>query len=84
MLNASLGTAGTFWVYAGVCALGFFGVKRWLPETKGKKLEEIDGFWTKLAYGPIWVAAKHSRATCVSSNDCCQRSDSSSPWNVRA
>jgi hypothetical protein len=46
MLNASLGTAGTFWVYAGVCALGFFGVKRWLPETKGKKLEEIDGFWT--------------------------------------
>ena len=46
LLNASLGTAGTFWVYAGVCLLGFFGVKRWLPETKGKTLEEIESFWT--------------------------------------
>jgi SP family sugar porter-like MFS transporter len=46
LLNASLGTAGTFWVYAGVCMLGFLGVKRWLPETKGKTLEEIESFWT--------------------------------------
>jgi SP family sugar porter-like MFS transporter len=45
LLNASLGTAGTFWVYAGVCTVGFLGVKRWLPETKGKTLEEIEGFW---------------------------------------
>jgi sugar porter (SP) family MFS transporter len=45
LLNASLGTAGTFWVYAGVCMLGFLGVKRWLPETKGKTLEEIESFW---------------------------------------
>jgi sugar porter (SP) family MFS transporter len=46
LLNAWLGTAGTFWVYAGVCLLGFAGVKRWLPETKGKTLEEIEGFWS--------------------------------------
>jgi sugar porter (SP) family MFS transporter len=46
LLNASLGTAGTFWVYAGVCTLGFFGVKKWLPETKGKTLEEIESFWS--------------------------------------
>lgn len=46
LLNASLGTAGTFWVYAGVCMLGFLGVKRWLPETKGKTLEEIESFWS--------------------------------------
>jgi sugar porter (SP) family MFS transporter len=45
LLNASLGTAGAFWVYAGVCTLGFLGVKRWLPETKGKTLEEIESFW---------------------------------------
>jgi MFS transporter, SP family, arabinose:H+ symporter len=45
LLNASLGTAGTFWVYAGVCILGFLGVRRWLPETKGKTLEEIESFW---------------------------------------
>ena len=46
LLNASLGTAGTFWVYAGVCMLGFLGVKKWLPETKGKTLEEIESFWS--------------------------------------
>jgi SP family sugar porter-like MFS transporter len=46
LLNASLGTAGTFWVYAGVCMLGFAGVKKWLPETKGKTLEQIESFWT--------------------------------------
>ena len=46
LLNASLGTAGTFWVYAGVCTVGFLGVKRWLPETKGKTLEEIESFWS--------------------------------------
>jgi SP family sugar porter-like MFS transporter len=45
LLNAFLGTAGTFWVYACVCVLGFLGVRRWLPETKGKTLEEIEGFW---------------------------------------
>jgi sugar porter (SP) family MFS transporter len=45
LLNASLGTAGTFWLYAGVCVLGFLGVRRWLPETKGKTLEEIEAFW---------------------------------------
>lgn len=45
LLSAALGTAGTFWVYACVCLLGFFGVKKWLPETKGSTLEEIESFW---------------------------------------
>jgi len=45
LLEAWLGTAGTFWVYAAVCVIGFLGVKRWLPETKGRTLEEIEGFW---------------------------------------
>jgi len=45
LLEAWLGTAGTFWVYAAVCAGGFLGVKRWLPETKGRTLEEIENFW---------------------------------------
>ena len=54
LLNAGLGTAGTFWLYAGVCAIGFAGVKRWLPETKGKTLEEIEAFWTS---GPLPLTA---------------------------
>jgi sugar porter (SP) family MFS transporter len=42
LLNKSFGAAGTFWVYAGVCLLGFIFILRKLPETKGKSLEEIE------------------------------------------
>jgi len=41
-LNASLGPAGTFWIYAAICVGGFFFVRSRLPETKGKTLEEIE------------------------------------------
>lgn len=42
VLNDALGSYGTFWIYAAICALGFiyFGMK--LPETKGKSLEELE------------------------------------------
>ena len=42
MLNAKLGSAGTFWLYAAICALGFVFIKFKLPETKGKTLEQIE------------------------------------------
>jgi len=42
LLNKSLGAAGTFWVYSGVCILGFIFIALKLPETKGKSLEEIE------------------------------------------
>jgi len=42
LLNKSLGAAGTFWVYSGICLLGFIFVALKLPETKGKSLEEIE------------------------------------------
>lgn len=41
-LNAKLGSAGTFWLYAAICALGFVFIKLKLPETKGKSLEQIE------------------------------------------
>lgn len=41
-LNEGLGTAGTYWLYAGICFIGFFVVLKHLPETKGKSLEEIE------------------------------------------
>ena len=44
-LNEAIGTAHTFWIYAAVCALGFLLVHRWLPETKGKSLEQIEASW---------------------------------------
>jgi SP family sugar porter-like MFS transporter len=42
LLNQGLGAAGTFWIYAAVCAGGGFFIYRYLPETKGKSLEEIE------------------------------------------
>lgn len=45
LLNHSLGASGTFWIYAGICAIGFVFIKLRLPETRGKTLEEIEAFW---------------------------------------
>jgi SP family sugar porter-like MFS transporter len=45
LLNRALGPARTFWIYAAVCAAGFMLVKRWVPETKGRTLEQIEVFW---------------------------------------
>ena len=42
VLLARLGAAGTFWVFAAICAAGFGIMKARLPETKGKTLEEIE------------------------------------------
>jgi len=42
MLNAWLGAAGTFWLYAMVCVLGGLFIWWKLPETNGQTLEEIE------------------------------------------
>ena len=47
LLNTSLGSYGTFWIYAIICALGFIYFNRVLPETKSKSLEEIEKELTK-------------------------------------
>jgi SP family sugar porter-like MFS transporter len=41
-LNNALGTAGTYWLYAGICFIGFVVILKKLPETKGKSLEDIE------------------------------------------
>jgi SP family sugar porter-like MFS transporter len=41
-LNASFGTANTFWLYAGICLAGGVFIQRYIPETKGKTLEQIE------------------------------------------
>ncbi|WP_075590830.1 sugar porter family MFS transporter [Labilibacter marinus] len=47
LLNSSLGTSGTFWMYGGICFAGWLFVYRKLPETKGKSLEELEQQLTK-------------------------------------
>lgn len=42
ILKTLLGVSVTFWIYAGICAIGFTGVLLRLPETKGKSLEQIE------------------------------------------
>lgn len=42
LLNSAIGLTGTFWVFACVCFAGFLFVLKFVPETKGKSLEEIE------------------------------------------
>lgn len=42
ILNSHLGPAGTFWLYAAICVLGFIFIRFKLPETKNKTLEQIE------------------------------------------
>lgn len=42
VLNASLGSSGTFWLYSLICMAGLVFFVCRLPETKGKRLEDID------------------------------------------
>lgn len=42
LLNAGLGAAGSFLLYGGICAAGFGFVHRFIPETKGVSLEELE------------------------------------------
>jgi len=45
ILNRLLNASGTFWLYAGICVLGFIFIVKRLPETKGKSLEEVEAFF---------------------------------------
>jgi hypothetical protein len=41
-MNAALGTSGIFFTYSAICFAGCLLVARFVPETKGKTLEEIE------------------------------------------
>lgn len=53
MLNdsAAVGPALTFWLYALVSLFSFAFVGILIPETKGRTLEEIEGFWPEAQRG---------------------------------
>ena len=41
-LKDALGAHGVFWLYGAICLVGFIVIFRYLPETKGKSLEDIE------------------------------------------
>ncbi|MEU8070063.1 sugar porter family MFS transporter [Micromonospora sp. NPDC049151] len=41
----ALGRSGVFALFAGLCVLGFLFVRRYLPETRGRTLEQIQQMW---------------------------------------
>jgi MFS transporter, SP family, xylose:H+ symportor len=42
ILNARLGTSGIFFVYGAICLAGFFFIAAFVPETRGRTLEQIE------------------------------------------
>ncbi len=42
LLNAVLGTSGTFWIYTAICVAALLYFVKALPETKGKSLEQLE------------------------------------------
>ena len=51
LLIDGLGTSGAFFFYAAVCVLTFFFCLRLVPETKGKRLEDIQAVFRERAEG---------------------------------
>ncbi len=46
-LTGGIGNSATFFLFAGMCVLGFIFVWRYVPETRGRTLEEIQQMWNK-------------------------------------
>ena len=44
---AMIGKSVSFWIYAFVTLLTIAFCYFWMPETKGKSLEEIESWWIK-------------------------------------
>jgi SP family sugar porter-like MFS transporter len=42
ILNKHIGASGAFWIYSGICIVGFLFIRNRFTETKGKSLEELE------------------------------------------
>ena len=42
IMNTSLGSYGSFWIYSAICMVAFLFLLKRCPETKGKSLEELE------------------------------------------
>jgi MFS transporter, SP family, arabinose:H+ symporter len=46
LMQKHLGHSGTFWCFSAAAFLNLFYVFFWVPETKGRSLEQIEDIWT--------------------------------------
>jgi sugar porter (SP) family MFS transporter len=49
LLIQAIGKPATFWLYAGLCVAAFVFTAAFVPETRGKTLEEIEAHWRRSA-----------------------------------
>jgi hypothetical protein len=49
LLIHAVGKPATFWLYAALCAAAIVFTAFYVPETKGKTLEEIEAYWRSRA-----------------------------------
>ncbi|MBV8220915.1 MAG: sugar porter family MFS transporter, partial [Solirubrobacterales bacterium] len=48
LLIHAIGKPATFWLYAGLCLLALIFTLVWVPETKGRSLEQIEAYWRRV------------------------------------
>jgi hypothetical protein len=56
----TIGSAGTFFLYGAILALGIVYIYRYVPETKGFTLEQIEDYFLKISLGKN--AGRHGSA----------------------
>lgn len=56
LLIHSIGKPATFWLYAGLCLAAIVFTAVFVPETKGKTLEEIEAYWRSRAERKVRLA----------------------------
>jgi SP family arabinose:H+ symporter-like MFS transporter len=49
--STTIGPATTFWIFAAVSLLGWLFTWRWVPETKGRTLDDIESSWLRASGG---------------------------------
>jgi sugar porter (SP) family MFS transporter len=57
LLIHAIGKPATFWLYAALCGAAFVFTALFVPETKGKTLEEIEAYWRSRAERNLQTAA---------------------------